>query len=180
MRGTQPLAGDDCRSRGWSASGELLHGDELHELDLGFFGQQLAADLRERPGDLAFEVRPATRLARERVEDPVGRLVDLERVPGDRGLLGQRELAALFEERSKRFGPAGSGLEQGQDSERRVHGCSFRILISGRNGGATYGVGWRAAAGEAMLGAVSTFDPAAYKRTTTDQWQTAAEPWHRW
>ena len=24
------------------------------------------------------------------------------------------------------------------------------------------------------------FDPVAYKRTTTDQWQTAAEPWHRW
>jgi SAM-dependent methyltransferase len=24
------------------------------------------------------------------------------------------------------------------------------------------------------------FDPAAYKRTTTDQWQAAAEPWHRW
>jgi len=24
------------------------------------------------------------------------------------------------------------------------------------------------------------FDPAAYKRTTTEQWQTAAEPWHRW
>ena len=24
------------------------------------------------------------------------------------------------------------------------------------------------------------FDPAAYKRTTADQWQTAAEPWHRW
>jgi SAM-dependent methyltransferase len=33
-----------------------------------------------------------------------------------------------------------------------------------------------------MLGAMSTttFDPDAYKRTTTDQWQTAAEPWHRW
>jgi SAM-dependent methyltransferase len=26
----------------------------------------------------------------------------------------------------------------------------------------------------------STFDPGAYKRTTADQWQTAAEPWHRW
>jgi len=26
----------------------------------------------------------------------------------------------------------------------------------------------------------STFDPDAYKRTTTAQWQTAAEPWHRW
>src|SRR2546423_15150256 len=26
----------------------------------------------------------------------------------------------------------------------------------------------------------SPFDPVAYKRTTTDQWQTAAEPWHRW
>jgi ubiquinone/menaquinone biosynthesis C-methylase UbiE len=26
----------------------------------------------------------------------------------------------------------------------------------------------------------ATFDPDAYKRTTTDQWQSAAEPWHRW
>jgi len=26
----------------------------------------------------------------------------------------------------------------------------------------------------------AAFDPDAYKRTTTDQWQTAAEPWHRW
>ncbi len=25
-----------------------------------------------------------------------------------------------------------------------------------------------------------TFDPDTYKRTTTDQWQAAAEPWHRW
>ena len=24
------------------------------------------------------------------------------------------------------------------------------------------------------------FDPVAYKRTTTEQWQTAAESWHRW
>jgi SAM-dependent methyltransferase len=24
------------------------------------------------------------------------------------------------------------------------------------------------------------FDPLAYKRATTDQWQVAAEPWHRW
>jgi len=26
----------------------------------------------------------------------------------------------------------------------------------------------------------AAFDPDAYKRTTTDQWQSAAEPWHRW
>jgi SAM-dependent methyltransferase len=26
----------------------------------------------------------------------------------------------------------------------------------------------------------TTFDPAAYKRTTKEQWQAAAEPWHRW
>lgn len=26
----------------------------------------------------------------------------------------------------------------------------------------------------------TTFDPAAYKRTTREQWQTAAEPWYRW
>src|ERR671920_1883824 len=24
------------------------------------------------------------------------------------------------------------------------------------------------------------FDPLKYKETTTEQWQTAAEPWHRW
>jgi cyclopropane fatty-acyl-phospholipid synthase-like methyltransferase len=26
----------------------------------------------------------------------------------------------------------------------------------------------------------TTFDPEAYKRTTREQWQAAAEPWHRW
>jgi cyclopropane fatty-acyl-phospholipid synthase-like methyltransferase len=26
----------------------------------------------------------------------------------------------------------------------------------------------------------ATFDPVAYKRMTREQWQTAAEPWHRW
>jgi SAM-dependent methyltransferase len=26
----------------------------------------------------------------------------------------------------------------------------------------------------------ATFDPSAYKRTTREQWQTAAEPWYRW
>lgn len=27
---------------------------------------------------------------------------------------------------------------------------------------------------------MSTFDPVAYKRTTEQQWQDAAEAWHRW
>jgi ubiquinone/menaquinone biosynthesis C-methylase UbiE len=27
---------------------------------------------------------------------------------------------------------------------------------------------------------IVAFDAAAYKRTTTEQWQAAAEPWHRW
>lgn len=27
---------------------------------------------------------------------------------------------------------------------------------------------------------VTTFDPVKYKTTTREQWQTAAEPWHRW
>src|SRR4051812_21504613 len=26
----------------------------------------------------------------------------------------------------------------------------------------------------------TSFDPNAYKRTTRDQWETAAEAWHRW
>src|SRR5690242_17663031 len=28
--------------------------------------------------------------------------------------------------------------------------------------------------------ATSTFDPARYKETTRQQWQAAAEAWHRW
>jgi SAM-dependent methyltransferase len=31
-----------------------------------------------------------------------------------------------------------------------------------------------------MQMSTATFDPAAYKRTTREQWQTAAEPWYRW
>src|SRR5437763_11199712 len=27
---------------------------------------------------------------------------------------------------------------------------------------------------------VTTFDPVKYKTTTRDQWQAAADPWHRW
>ena len=27
---------------------------------------------------------------------------------------------------------------------------------------------------------VPAFDPIAYKQATTDQWQEAAEAWHRW
>jgi SAM-dependent methyltransferase len=31
-----------------------------------------------------------------------------------------------------------------------------------------------------MSGGRGAFDPAAYKATTREQWQQAAEPWHRW
>lgn len=31
-----------------------------------------------------------------------------------------------------------------------------------------------------MTDAKPTFDPVKYKETTRQQWQTAAEPWHRW
>ncbi len=31
-----------------------------------------------------------------------------------------------------------------------------------------------------MTDATPTFDPVKYKETTRQQWQTAAEPWHRW
>lgn len=27
---------------------------------------------------------------------------------------------------------------------------------------------------------MTTFDPTVYKETTREQWQAAAEPWHRW
>src|SRR5687767_14754577 len=31
-----------------------------------------------------------------------------------------------------------------------------------------------------MTNSTPTFDPAKYKDTTTQQWQAAAEAWHRW
>jgi hypothetical protein len=31
-----------------------------------------------------------------------------------------------------------------------------------------------------MSATTASFDPAAYKATTREQWQQAAEPWHRW
>ena len=31
-----------------------------------------------------------------------------------------------------------------------------------------------------MTDEVKQFDPIKYKETTTEQWQTAAEPWYRW
>ena len=31
-----------------------------------------------------------------------------------------------------------------------------------------------------MATGATTFDPIKYKETTTQQWQTAAEAWHRW
>lgn len=30
------------------------------------------------------------------------------------------------------------------------------------------------------MGIQQSFDPTAYKKTTKSQWETAAEPWHRW
>jgi ubiquinone/menaquinone biosynthesis C-methylase UbiE len=33
---------------------------------------------------------------------------------------------------------------------------------------------------EPKIATTSTFDPGAYKATTREQWQVAAEPWHRW
>jgi hypothetical protein len=57
--------------------------EDIDEVDLGILGEQLGADLRERPRDLACEVCVTRALALERVEDAVRRVLELERVPGD-------------------------------------------------------------------------------------------------
>jgi len=71
-------------------------------------------------------------LTLEDVEDAVGGDADLERVPRDGALLGDRELAALLQEGGELVALAGLGLEQGQQSSVDAH---RRVLSSVRSTG---------------------------------------------
>jgi hypothetical protein len=77
---------------------DLLDGDDVHRPDGGVARKQLVGGLAERLGQRAGDVRLASVLAGEGIEDPVVGRIDPERVPGDCLLLGGRELAAGPEE----------------------------------------------------------------------------------
>jgi hypothetical protein len=71
----------------------LLDGDDVERLNHRVARQQVAGDLAERLRDGPVDVRGPRVIGLERVKDPVAVLADLERVPGDRALLGDSELA---------------------------------------------------------------------------------------
>jgi hypothetical protein len=72
-----------------------LDREQLHRADVWVLGQQLRRGLDQRLRDLARQMRLTSRVGLERVEDPVGDLVGLKRIPADGLLLGDRELARL-------------------------------------------------------------------------------------
>ena len=75
-------------------------------------GEEVGADLGECLRDLAVDMGQAGVLGLEGVEDAVGGVVELERVPGDGALFCERERATALEERSE-FSPfVGLGLEE--------------------------------------------------------------------
>src|SRR6476646_8931488 len=86
---------------GAGRAANLLDGEDTDEMDLGVLGEQLGANLSKGPRDLTREVRVTGVLGLERVEDGVGRVLQLERVPGHGALLGDGDLAATFEERGE-------------------------------------------------------------------------------
>jgi hypothetical protein len=77
---------------------DLLDGDDVHRPDGRIARQQLVGGLAERLGQGAGDVRLASVLAGEGIEDPVAGRIDPERVPGDCLFLSGRELAASPQE----------------------------------------------------------------------------------
>src|ERR1700722_18892934 len=82
------------RLASWRANGTaggcpswLLDSDYVDDVDLGILSQQVGTDLGEGPRDLAAEMGLTRIFALERVEDAVGRALELERVPSYRALL---------------------------------------------------------------------------------------------
>src|SRR6478735_8972644 len=91
VHGTSPAFGS-------YAPRALLHCEDLDGADVGVGVEQVRCHLTERPRNLAVEMGLTGFLRLEGVEDPVGRIVDLERVPRDRSFLGCGDLPTATEE----------------------------------------------------------------------------------
>jgi hypothetical protein len=76
------------------AAAWLLDGQDVDEPDVGVADEQFAGDLAEGSRYLAVEVGGPGVLGLEGVEDAVAGFADLECVPGNGALLGDRDLAA--------------------------------------------------------------------------------------
>src|SRR3984885_4290141 len=104
----------------------LLDGQDVDELDVGVAGEQLAGDLAEGHRYLAVEVRIQGVPGLEGVEDAVGGVADLECVPVNGALLGNRDLAAGLQECGELVARSGLGLEQGENPVSDGH--EIRLL----------------------------------------------------
>src|SRR5258708_19109556 len=120
---TQSFAPTRPRSRSGSTANDtaLFHGEDVDGTNVGVGGQEFRADDGETLRDLAVDVCLAGFDGFEGVEDPVGRVADLERVPGHGSLLLNRELAAGHEERCEVRFLAGLCFEEGEQSESHAH-----------------------------------------------------------
>jgi hypothetical protein len=79
--------------------------------DVRFGGEQVGGDLGQGFGYLAVDVGLAGVLGLEGVEDAVVGVVELERVPRDGSLLGQRQRASALQECPQLIALAGLCLE---------------------------------------------------------------------
>src|SRR5262249_62098095 len=102
-----------------------FHSEYLDCPDVRIGGEQVCAHLAERLRDLTVQMRLSRLFGLEGVEDPVPRVVDLERVPRHRSLFAFGDLTTAPEECGELLALAGLRLESGQDAERHCHGGSF-------------------------------------------------------
>src|SRR5262245_27651226 len=100
----------------WPAGSLLLDRHDVDGSDVRVGGQQVGRDLPEGLRDLPVQVGLTGVLGLEGVEDAVAGVADLERVPGNRALLGDREVAARLQERGEFAASAGLGLQLGENA----------------------------------------------------------------
>src|SRR5918996_3948040 len=119
----------------------LFHGEDVDRTNVGVARQKVGADCGECLRDLAIDVRLAGFDGLEGVEDAVGRVADLEGVPGHSPLLLKGELPACYKKRCKLGSLVGLCFEKGEQS--KLHGhlrspfCPC-VEVKRRRGG-----GWR-------------------------------------
>jgi AcrR family transcriptional regulator len=92
-------------------TGGLLRGEDVDGLDVRVLGQQVGGVLAEGGGDRAVQVGLPPVLAGERVENAVGGVAELERVPGDRAGLGKGQWLGLGQEGAEFLGLARLGFQ---------------------------------------------------------------------
>src|ERR687895_1834729 len=99
----------------------LFDSEDVDRANIGIGGQEVGADCGECLRDLAVNVRLAGFEGFEGVEDAVGRVADLEGVPGHGPLFLKGELTACDEKRREIGALVGLCFEEGEQSEFHGH-----------------------------------------------------------